>query len=183
MNSLSIDLKRELFLTMVAIIFIYKIFFQPDGFLMSEYWQSHVLYLTVLLGCFFIWIMFSFSVDTTSTHCIKKYFISLLIQLLGTCFFALTISWIVVQNAVPILVTKITGENYQSSGFIKKNYDSKSRNCHYKLEVKMTGFDNKICVGKDTFDELSDIEFKAKIIGKQSRLGFLVESIEVVEQP
>lgn len=183
MISPSINFKKQLFLTIAVITFIYKISFQTDWFLMSEYWQFHALYITALLSCFFIWLVFSFSVDTTSTHCIKKYFISLVFQLLGTCFFALLLSWIVVQNAVPTVVTKVLGESYQSIGLIKKNYDSRSKRCHYKVEVKLTGFSNSICAKKDTFDELPDNEFKAKLIGKQSKLGFLVQSIEMAEQP
>lgn len=120
MTRLSGNLKKQLFLTIAAIIFIYKIFFQPDWFLISEYWQFHALYITALLSCFFIWLIFSFSVETTSIHYIKKYFISITFQLLAACFFALFLSWIVVQNAVPTVVTKVLGKSYQSMGFIKK---------------------------------------------------------------
>lgn len=82
---------------------------------------------------------------------------------------------------MPWIYTRLNGQPAELILTAQKISFTGRKGCHTYLYFRADN-ENKICI-RSSQDKYPDTEFKAKLIGKQSKLGFLVQSIEVAEQP
>lgn len=149
-------------------------------FIASDFWQTnfkyYLVFLTVALCLLYLHIIgitrWAGKLCQTLSGFFKLLFF-ILFLLVSSCLLSVPI----VLKTLPSLYTKLSGQPTALILAAKKHVFKTNKGYQAFLYFE----DNKELRLRDNQSKYPDTEFKAKLIGKQSKLGLLVQSIEVAE--
>lgn len=91
------------------------------------------------------------------------------------------IFWIDLAISLPHLYTEIFGKRALTIDTVTKENHYSRRSCEYRIQPRSIDFALfKFCISDTTYDRLPDENLRAKLILKQSRFGYAVEDIRVI---
>lgn len=151
-----------------------------DNLIINEFWSKYAIYLSLILTIIFGLVFFKIYVKNSfNEYLIENSWIGLL----GTIGLVFLLTYLPVRGlvllSIPVFISQHFGMDYSKQTILQK-YDKGGKNCHYYV-VNGTENKSKLCISIFQYDSFPSQPFKAKLIGKQSKLGFLVQSIEVEE--
>ncbi|TEU29353.1 hypothetical protein [Alkanindiges illinoisensis] len=153
-------------------------------FISSHFWQENFIYSFIfflLLITFFYFQIFRITGWKTQLSPNSSGTLTILFFGSITVLMIFLASYSIAKKTVPWIYTRLNGQPAELILTAQKISFTGRKGCHTYLYFRADN-ENKICI-RSSQDKYPDTEFKAKLIGKQSKLGFLVQSIEVAEQP
>lgn len=148
--------------------------------ILSVFWKNNFIYgliiLALLITLFYLrlvglWRWKQELASDFSGFCKVLFFVIL------TFVMSSLASYSIVNKTAPWAYTQMYGQPAELILTAQKKSFVGGKGCSTFLYFKEKSI-NRICISSSKFP---DTEFKAKLIGKQSKLGFLVQSIEVEE--
>ncbi|ONG42081.1 hypothetical protein BKE30_00825 [Alkanindiges hydrocarboniclasticus] len=151
-------------------------------FITNDFWQENfeygLVFLTIVL-CILYLHMIGISRWAGKLCQTPSGFLKLLFFILFLLIASCLVSFPIVLKTLPSLYTKLLGQPTELVLAAKKHIFKTNKGYQAFLYFE----NNEELRIQSNHNKYPDTEFKAKLIGKQSKLGFLVQSIEVVEQP
>lgn len=153
-------------------------------FISSNFWQENSIYGLIVLAllitfCYLrlvgIW-RWKRQISSRFSGFLTRLFFVVMAFLMSSLA-----SYSITNKTLPWLYTKVSGQPAELILLAQKKSFIGGKGCQTFLYFKRKSV-NRICI-PNNMSKYPDTEFKAKLIGKQSKLGFLVQSIEVAEQP
>lgn len=155
------------------------------GFTESAFWKEFFIYAFIGTAALIASVYLCFIVEG------KKLLQSSIGSMKGLRFLGLTVvlslfaSHAYMKLLIPELYTQLVGQQAEMVMIAKKELGTGGKSCGAYLNIRHaigSGNVDRICLNEN-INKYPEYEFHAKLIGKQSKISFLIKSIEVAEQP
>ena len=159
----------------VIVIWLWVAFTSTEPFLISNYWQQHSKGPIALVAVSFAWIILTFDMGKISNYLAEHTFGIFLIKIMGYLGIGILFGLIFMYFTLPIAITRITGVEYQEKGIAQRTYSGGGRGCHYYLRIRLKELNGSVCIGRESYNQLSDQPFNIEVTGKKSKVGMIIK--------